>query len=160
MSNGFQDSFDRSEDLRDRLYVFPIKLPPLRKRREDVDLLARTILAELNESNGTSKESSSEVMQALEAGIWEGNVRHLRDFVERICILADDVIEMESLNRGRVRTSSVDSSRIVLNVGESIGEVERKLILATLSHTDGDKNRAVEFLGISLGTLHHRLSSY
>jgi DNA-binding NtrC family response regulator len=141
--------------------VFPIHLPPLRERGEDVELLAQSFLDAVNEREGTSKRFSDRGVQRLYELQWPGNVRELKNLVERAAILADAVIGPESLPQpdpGQV-VSTADST-LQVRVGSSIAEVERRMILATLDALDGNKKSAAEMLGISLKTLYNRLNVY
>src|SRR3546814_7570188 len=81
------------EDLYHRLSVFPLELPPLREREDDVILLADSFLQKLNEENRTSKTFDPEAVQAMKNYSWPGNIRELRNYVYRSYILADDVIK-------------------------------------------------------------------
>ncbi len=145
------------EDLLYRLNVFPIHLPPLRERKEDVELLAEHFLQLLNREHDTHKEFSRPAVNRLKGHNWPGNVRELRNLVHRAFILADEHIGLDSLPLGV--QENVGSS-LNLKVGTSLGEAERRLILATLEESDGDKKKAAEILGISLKTLYNRLNEY
>ncbi|HEY2943364.1 MAG TPA: sigma-54 dependent transcriptional regulator [Vicinamibacteria bacterium] len=145
------------EDLLYRLNVFPIPLPPLRDRREDVDLLAEHFLALLNKEHDTSKEFTRPALNRLRSHNWPGNVRELKNLVHRAFILAEDHIGLDCLPLG-VQESA--GSSLNLKVGTSLGEAERRLILATLEEAEGDKKKAAEVLGISLKTLYNRLNEY
>jgi DNA-binding NtrC family response regulator len=156
------------EDLLYRLCVFPIHLPPLRERGDDVALLAEGFLAELNERDATEKRFSEAALEQLRSLAWPGNVRELRNAVERAAILADQVIGPRALPEVKGGCAGSDAAptgsggEAVLEVrpGSSIADVERRLILATLEQVDGDKKRAAELLGISLKTLYNRLNVY
>jgi DNA-binding NtrC family response regulator len=145
------------EDLHYRLNVFPIALPPLRDRREDVELLAQHFLAQLNKEHDTAKEFTRPAVNRLKSHNWPGNVRELKNLVHRAFILADDHIGLDALPLG-VQESS--GSSLNVKVGTSLGEAERRLILATLEDCEGDKKKAAEVLGISLKTLYNRLNEY
>jgi two-component system response regulator AtoC len=146
------------EDLLYRLNVFPIQLPPLRDRREDIELLAEHFLNQLNKEEGTRKEFSRAAVERLRTHNWPGNVRELKNVVQRAFILAEEDIGLECLPLGVVEEAS--GSNLVMKVGTSIGEAERRLILATLEHFEGDKKRAADVLKISLKTLYNRLNEY
>jgi two-component system, NtrC family, response regulator AtoC len=145
------------EDLLYRLNVFPIGLPPLRDRREDVDLLAEHFLALLNKEHDSSKEFTRPALNRLRSHGWPGNVRELKNLVHRAFILAEDHIGLDCLPLGVQDTAG---SSLNLKVGTSLGEAERRLILATLEEAEGDKKKAAEILGISLKTLYNRLNEY
>jgi DNA-binding NtrC family response regulator len=149
------------EDLLYRLNVFPIHLPPLRERTGDIELLAEHFLSELNEREGTAKRFSQEARDRLNALGWPGNVRELKNVVERAAILADTTIEPTSLPTPVDGPPPVAAeASLEVRVGSSISEVERRLVLATLSQLGGDKKRTAEVLGISLKTLYNRLNVY
>jgi two-component system response regulator AtoC len=149
------------EDLMYRLAVFPIELPPLRVRGDDVELLARHFLDELNEASGTAKTFSDAGIAALYSRAWPGHVRELRNAVQRAFILADEVIGAEHLAIIPRATAPVcDGERLQFAVGTSLAVMERHTIFATLEHCGGNKKRAAEVLGVSLKTLYNRLTEY
>jgi DNA-binding NtrC family response regulator len=147
------------EDLLYRLNVFPIQLPALRERREDVGLLSEHFLALLNRQEGTTKKFSGESLQRLARHSWPGNVRELRNTIQRSFILADDQIDVEDLP-APMREVESGESNFNLKVGVSIAEAERRLITLTLESCGQDKKRAAGVLGISLKTLYNRLNEY
>lgn len=149
------------EDLLYRLAVFPIVVPPLRERGDDVVLLANHFLDELNERSGTRKRFAASALITIETHSWPGNVRELKNAVERAFILADDVLELELLP---VQSSSeADAAMrdgVQVRCGTTLAEAERSLIEATLSHCNGNKTRAAQTLGCSLKTLYNKLALY
>ena len=151
------------EDLYYRLNVFPIALPPLRDRGDDFELLADHFLESVNTREGTRKTWTPEARAHLRLHSWPGNVRELKNAVERAAIMTDAAIGPELLP-GAILAPGPDSGHadpeLRLNVGETLEQAERRLILATLDHMAGDKRRAAEALGISLKTLYTRLSVY
>jgi two-component system response regulator AtoC len=147
------------EDLLYRLNVFPIELPPLRDRGEDIELLAEHFLALLNKQEGTSKRFGPAAIERLKLHSWPGNVRELRNVVQRAYIMAEDEIGPESLPLAHAADPRASSS-LSVRVGMSIAEAERRLILATLEGSGGDKKQAAETLKISLKTLYNRLNEY
>jgi two-component system response regulator AtoC len=149
------------EDLLYRLNVFPIRLPRLRERGQDLELLSQFFLDAVNEREGSSKRLSDAALRRLHQLDWPGNVRELRNVVERAAILADSVIEAELLPEPDPRRAAERvGSTLQVRVGSSIADAERRLILATLEEFEGDKKRASEVLGISLKTLYNRLNVY
>jgi DNA-binding NtrC family response regulator len=148
------------EDLYYRLNVFTIELPPLRDRREDVPLLIQRFLNEFNAVNGKSvRAADHETMQVLEQYPWPGNIRELRNIVERATILADtDFIALRHLPPLLVAKGEETLPTVTLTPGTTVDEAERRLIVLTLDHTRGNKTRAAEILGISLKTLHNKLN--
>jgi two-component system, NtrC family, response regulator AtoC len=141
------------EDLYYRINVFPIQLPPLRDREGDSLLLAEQFLESLNTAHGTSKRLSADARDRILAHPWRGNVRELKNEMQRAFIMYDSVIEFADLadSRGPAPPSEGDGS---------LDESERKLILSTLEKCGGDKKSAAQILGISLKTLYNRLHLY
>src|SRR5436190_10075483 len=148
------------EDLYYRLNVFAIELPPLRDRREDVPLLIQRFLNEFNGINNKAvKAVDAEAMQILEQYPWQGNIRELRNVIERATILAEgDFIGVRHLPPLLVSRGEETLPTMTLTPGTTVDEAERRLILLTLDHTRNNKTRAAEILGISLKTLHNKLN--
>jgi two-component system response regulator AtoC len=145
------------KDLLYRLNVFPIVLPPLRERGSDVELLAEHFLAELNAAEGTAKKLTSGSRARLCRHSWPGNLRELRNAVQRAFILAGESSEVDALPHGVTVQTSAD---LLVPAGTPIAEAERLIILATLDHFEGDKKKVASALKISLKTLYARLSGY
>ena len=145
------------EDLYHRLNVFPISMPPLRERGNDIELLAQHFLDNLNKQESTSKSFAPATLAALYAHGWPGNVRELKNYVQRAYILADEVIEAD-LAPASVAAPE-PASLLTVRVGSTLEEVSRRLIEATLAEC-GSKRKAAEMLGISLKTLYNRLAAY
>jgi DNA-binding NtrC family response regulator len=152
------------EDLLYRLNVITIELPPLRKRKEDIPLLAQHLVANLAERHGRlARLLSPAAVEALQSHTWPGNVRELRNVIERaVIICSSEVIERHHLAPYPLeqRAQSRGEDTITLPVGTPIEEVERRMILHTLQKTDNNKTRAAELLQISLKTLHNKLRLY
>jgi len=149
------------EDLLYRLNVFPIAIPPLRERVDDVVLLAEVFLEDLNGAEGTTKRLGAAGRKRLLAHAWPGNVRELKNEVQRAFIMGDGEIEFEHLSPG-FAPASPDRAGLsqTIPIGTTLAQAERQLILATLDHCHGDKRRAAEMLGISLKTIYNRLNLY
>jgi DNA-binding NtrC family response regulator len=143
------------EDLLYRLQVFPIHMPPLRERGDDIPLLADHFLSQLNERQGTAKEWTEDTLLRLRAHSWPGNVRELKNVVHRAFIMADDEIAARCLPR---EVSEAMARGLDFQVGASIVEVRRRLIAATLEASGGDERKAAALLGISPETLHNHLA--
>ncbi len=152
------------EDLLYRLAVFPIDLPPLRRRGNDVALLAEHFLAELNAQSHTQKRLSALARMTLKQHTWPGNVRELKNCIERAFILADQTLELAPLIQnpavGRGGDAATDRERLDIRVGSRIYDMERSLIEATLDYFKGNKRRAADALGCSLKTLYNKLNGY
>ncbi|HEY4542835.1 MAG TPA: sigma-54 dependent transcriptional regulator [Noviherbaspirillum sp.] len=146
-------------DLYHRLNVFPLRIPPLREREGDVELLAQHFLDELNKAHGTSKVFSKEGLNGLAGYHWPGNVRELRNYIQRAFILSDEEIDAGALAPVLSAQAPVGLT-LAIPVGTSLADVDRKLIYATLDLCGGVKKRAADILGISLKTLYNRLEEY
>ncbi|HEX9365283.1 MAG TPA: sigma-54 dependent transcriptional regulator [Vicinamibacterales bacterium] len=148
------------EDLYYRLNVFAIEIPPLRDRREDVPLLIQRFLSEFNATNEKAVRGvDQEAMQILEQYPWPGNIRELRNVIERATILTDtEFIGTRNLPPLLVTRGEETLPTMTLTPGTTVDEAERRLILLTLDHMRNNKTRAAEVLGISLKTLHNKLN--
>jgi DNA-binding NtrC family response regulator len=147
------------EDLYYRLNVFAIRLPPLRERKDDLPLLIQSFISEFNSRNGRTVASVDDhAMRILERYSWPGNVRELRNVIERATIVAEGrFIEAKDLP-ALVETGHSGQPASGLQAGITVEEAERQLILLTLQHTNDNKTRAADMLGISLKTLHNKLN--
>jgi len=144
------------EDLLYRLAVFPVRMPPLRSRGSDVELLAEHFLAELNAQSRTQKRLSALARMTLKQHPWPGNVRELKNCIERAFILGDTVLELAPLIQGAAPHDgdpSFDSERLNIRVGSRIHDRERSLIEAAHDYCKGNKRRAADALGCRLKTL-------
>ncbi len=149
------------EDLYYRLNVFPIHVTPLRERPEDIELLADVFLSELNRSVEKPKRWSRTALQRLRENAWTGNVRELKNVVQRAFIMGDDEIGPEALPLAEgARVSARERASIEIKVGSTVSDAECALILATLAMHGNDKRKAAETLGLSLKTLYNRLNVY
>ena len=159
---------DFREDLYHRLNVIPILLPPLRERREDIPLLASSFLEEL--SSG-SKRFSADALEALSTMEWRGNVRELRNVVERISILmAANVItrgDIQALTvEGRPETT-VGLAAVLQQLLRANGSdqdlaefLEKQLVTLALKEAAGNMSKAARLLGIHRNSLQRRLEKY
>jgi two-component system response regulator HydG len=160
------------EDLLYRLAVFPIDMPALRSRGDDVELLANHFLSELNAQAMTQKRLSAQARMTLKQHSWPGNVRELKNCIERAFILSDSILELAPLLQNGFRSadhaagneqpgaSGYDRERLDIRVGSRIYDMERSLIEATLDYFKGNKRRAADALGCSLKTLYNKLNGY
>jgi len=153
------------QDLYFRLNVFHIHLPPLREHKEDLAPLVEHLLAEISEKHGKKITGvGADVMDLFKSYPWPGNVRELRNVLERAAIAADrSTVSRQHLpsDFGHARLASGEGlGGVRFPVGTTVDEVERELILQTLSATSQNKTRAAELLGISLKTLHNKLKEY
>jgi len=160
------------EDLLYRLNVFPIELPPLRERAQDIALLAEHFLAGISEQESRKKRLSPAALTKLAAYRWPGNVRELRNAVQRAYVMAEgDVVSDEWLPsdvpeprigepQGEAQPAASRGASITVRLGTSMADAERDLILATLAHYNNHKERTAAVLGVSLKTLYNRLKEY
>ena len=171
-----QGSFRR--DLFYRLSVFPVRLPPLRERREDIHPLVIHFLEHYKQKTGRFIPGiSREALRALQDYDWPGNVRELENAVERAVIVASGrQIELDDLpeaisraalaeragTRVERRRAASEGRRLTLEiqVPATVEEIERRAIEATLDYTGGDKTRAARALGIGRKTLYRKLQQY
>ena len=153
------------QDLFFRLNVFHIHLPPLREHKEDIPLLVDCMLQDLNEKHGKHVRGvGAEVMDIFMSHTWPGNIRELRNVLERSTIMC----EKDLITRGNLpdefgkspAKGPSDLSSIKFPVGTTVDAMERELILQTLNATGNNKTRAADLLGISLKTLHNKLKEY
>ncbi|MDC8830705.1 sigma-54-dependent transcriptional regulator [Alteromonas gilva] len=149
------------EDIYFRLAVFPITIPPLRERKEDIPLLASFFIDQLNAENDSQFRWQAEQLEKLQAYDWPGNVRELRHFVHRSAIMSDpegvDIELPKTIESPFAKKQTLSSG---LKAGRTIEDVEKELIYATLEKVDGNKTTAAEMLGISTKTLYNRLHAY
>jgi len=156
------------EDLYYRLNVFHISLPPLRDRQQDIPAIAAAQLRDLNRKhNCRVTHLNPEVIRWLSANPWPGNVRELRNVLERAVIMASEgeILPrhlpgaMHPIRRENVSQAASDDV-LQFPVGGRMSDVEEAYLRLTLKYTNDNKTRAAEILGLSLRTLHNRISSY
>ncbi|MDB4942165.1 MAG: Response regulator of zinc sigma-54-dependent two-component system [Labilithrix sp.] len=154
------------EDLYHRLAVFPIRIPPLRERREDIVPLAEALVASIARAAGREPPRLDDAMKArLHDADWPGNVRELRNALERAMILADeDVLRashlwLESEEDAPARVADVPRDPAAVPAG-SLADLERQTIESTLRSVDGNRRAAAAKLGIGLRTLYDKLKRY
>ncbi len=145
------------EDLYFRLAHFPIKLPPLRQRDNDVIELAKHFLAYRNKATNSGKVFSDELLDIFAQYSWPGNVRELKHCVERAHILAEDVITVADLPEFNNGQSAIEND---IGPGTSIKDAEKSLILSTLEACQQNKTKAAKQLGITVKTLYNKLDQY
>jgi DNA-binding NtrC family response regulator len=156
-------------DLFFRLAVFPLEIPPLRERADDIVLLARHFASQIGkELRGREASLSAESVAALRQHNWPGNVRELENAIERACILSDTMmLEPKDLGLRTNATEKVENLQ-QLDLSGTLSEVahralsliERKKIQGVLDTNDGNKTRTAEDLGISYKTLLNKMKDY
>jgi DNA-binding NtrC family response regulator len=155
------------EDLYYRLNVFHLSLPPLRERRQDIPTIAAALLRDLNRKHGCRvTHLSQDVLTVFAAGSWPGNIRELRNLIERAVIVAGEgEIRLQHIPgalwaRQPVAEQAAQSDVLHIPVGARMSDVEQAYLRLTLKHTKDNKKRAAELLGLCLRTLHNKLRSY
>jgi two-component system response regulator AtoC len=152
------------KDLFYRLNVVSILLPPLRERPGDIPLLAARFVREFAEENGKPLSGmTSEAMEALQSHSWPGNVRQLRNVIERMVVLSrGDRLTLRDIPSDLRETGAGASGPPALRLGKgaTLAEAERALIVQALDASHGHRARAARQLGISRRTLHRKLNEY
>ena len=153
------------EDLYYRLSVFPINLPPLRKRKEDILFLAKHFINQFSTELGKGKKKLSPRTKGLLKNYrWPGNIRELQNIIERAVILTEgDTITPEDIGikesfesiESEVEITDEMSLREASSIGRRIAE--KKLISSVLVKTGGNKSKAAKILGVSYKTLLERI---
>jgi len=149
------------EDIYYRLAVFPINIPSLSERKEDIPLLAEVFLQQLNNENNAMFKWTPEQLAILKNTSWPGNVRELRHAIHRAFIMSDPTSQQIQLPDTFISpfAATVNKSSAV-SAGQTIEDVEKELIRVTLNKVDGNKTQAADMLGISTKTLYNRLHAY
>jgi two-component system response regulator AtoC len=151
------------EDLFYRLNVVPIFLPPLRERKEDIPLLVDHFLRKYCRENGKNIQGiDDEALEKLAAQDWKGNVRELENYIERAVVLCrDEVLTARHFQfEHEVAERSKQYIQEGLTPGMTLREMEKRLILSTLTAESNNRTRASDVLGISVRTLRNKLNEY
>ncbi|MFA7117419.1 MAG: sigma-54 dependent transcriptional regulator [Sphaerochaetaceae bacterium] len=148
------------EDLYYRLNVVHLEVPSLRERKEDIPLLMTSFLTLFNQENNKKIEGFSEqAKRALFTYDWPGNIRELRNCIESAVVLSrTNTIDICDLPPAI--SKSENNSTVNLDVGITLSEGERRLIVSTIASCKGNKTKAAEILGIGRKTLHRKLQEY
>lgn len=147
------------EDLYYRLNVFPLPIPPLRKRHRDIPFLVDHFIRLATIKNGKSLKSiAPEALSVLMGLSWRGNIRELQNVLERAVLLAEaDIITTDHLLFSEAIPEKPERSH---STGTTLWEAERNLILETLSQVSANRTHAARILGISIRTLRNKLREY
>lgn len=148
------------EDLFYRLSVIPFVLPPLRERREDIEVLINFFLNKLAKK-ATIPKISKEAMEAFTTYTWPGNIRELENLIERLLVISgEDEIGLESviqyLGKGTTFTTNYNG----LPLDQAMAKFEKNMIQHALKKANGVKNRAAKILGIRTSALYYKLEKY
>jgi len=153
------------EDLYYRLNVFPIEIPPLRERREDIEPLARFFLSRGAHRYGRPvPDPNPDAMDLLCAARWPGNIRELRNICERLLIRArgGQVITAADVQGCGIESARESGPRLVEipDEGLELDEVEKQLVLEALRKADWNQTEAARLLGISVDRMNNRVKKY
>lgn len=149
------------EDLFYRLDVVNIKMPPLRERQEDIPILVKKFLDHFAaENNREVMTITPEAMEILTRYQWPGNIRELRNCIERMVVLSrENHLGVNDIPRN-IRDESGAANALIQVNGDTIDDHEKALILKTLDECGGNRTLAAKKLGISRRTLYRRLDEY
>ena len=149
------------EDLYFRLAVVEIQVPPLRERKEDIDLLSLSFVKTYADENNKEIEGiSPHARKALFSYSWPGNIRELKNCMESAVVMAKGkTIELDDLP-SHIRGEGEKGKSISLSLPITMEEAEKALIMETISYSGGNKTKAAEILGIGRKTLHRKLSEW
>jgi two-component system, NtrC family, response regulator len=149
------------EDLYYRLAVFQISLPPLRERLSDINTLAHTFLYHfLARTNKKKKELSKQFIEVLQKHTWKGNIRELKNIIERSVILSDEpVIDIDTLPINFTGLLSDTASSKSLSAFD-LASAEKLHIQKVLNYTNGNKTESAKLLNIALTTLYRKIDEY
>lgn len=152
------------EDLFYRLSIIEIELPPLRNRIEDIPVLIDHYINMFSiKYRKNQKIFNRESMDKLMSYSWPGNIRELRNVIERLVVIVEeDVIDVEHLplNISHYEKPAYSNGSLTIPLGTSIEDVEKKLIHHTLTSVGNNKSEAARILGFSRQTLHNKLNDY
>jgi DNA-binding NtrC family response regulator len=149
------------EDLLYRLQIVPVCIPPLRERAEDIPLLIESFLAHFTTKHKRRrKKFSGEALQLCQRFPWPGNVRQLRNMIERLVITCKSAtIETRDLP-DFLHAHDQNATTFTIRPGMSLAEVEKLLIRQTLTHVTANREEAAKLLGISRRSLQYKLKQY
>ena len=155
------------QELYHRLNVVPIAVPSLEERREDIPLLAEHFIAEFNASQGLPQRALTEDAVALmQTMVWPGNVRQLKNLVERVLILGDGTGPIEARELPGEDENGGDDGRVVLSgalatlpLREAREAFEREYLLTQINRFGGNISRTANFVGMERSALHRKLKS-
>lgn len=157
------------EDLYYRLSVVPIKVPSLAERRDDIPALVEHFAARIADSSGlNARQFSQEAVAVLQSMEWPGNVRQLKNLVERILILSPsdakrpvsvDELPQDRMPDGEKRSSAASAELVGLSLRDAREQFEREYLSLQITRFDGNISRTAEFIGMERSALHRKLKA-
>ncbi|MDQ2092820.1 nitrogen assimilation response regulator NtrX [Rhodalgimonas zhirmunskyi] len=155
------------EELYHRLNVVPIAVPPLEERREDIPVLAQHFITEFNRTQGLPlRPLSEEAVALMQTMSWPGNVRQLRNVIERLLILGDGTGEIEARELPSEEEKTAEEGRVMLSgvlatlpLREAREAFEREYLLTQINRFGGNISRTAQFVGMERSALHRKLKS-
>ncbi|MEX0307770.1 MAG: sigma-54-dependent transcriptional regulator [Ruegeria sp.] len=155
------------EELYHRLNVVPIAVPSLEERREDIPVLAQHFIEMCNETQGLPvRELTDEAVALLQTMTWPGNVRQLKNLIERVLILGDSTGPIEARELPNEEEKADESGRVVLSgalatlpLREAREAFEREYLLTQINRFGGNISRTASFVGMERSALHRKLKS-
>ncbi|MEW2914499.1 sigma-54 dependent transcriptional regulator [Leisingera sp. JC11] len=155
------------QELYHRLNVVPVAVPSLADRREDIPLLAGHFIAQFNEAQGLPlRELTEEAVALMQTMLWPGNVRQLKNLVERVLILGDGSGPIEAKDLPREEEKPQEEGRVVLSgalatlpLREAREAFEREYLLTQINRFGGNISRTASFVGMERSALHRKLKS-
>jgi len=148
------------EDLYYRLNVITMNMPPLRERREDIPLLISHFLKIYQEKNNKVVDGISEdVLDILTDYQWPGNVREIKNIIERAVVLTQDRIITQKDLPENISKEKAEGGKLTIPFGMPLREIEKKIIIETLRRSKGDKEITANLLGITPRTIYRKMNS-
>ncbi len=147
------------EDLFYRLNVITIDIPPLRERREDIPLLISHFLKIYQKKNKRIDGVSEEAQDIMTGYRWPGNVREIKNVIERAVVLTQDRVITQKDLPGNISNSNIEDRKFSIPFGTPLREIERKIIVETLKRSKGDKEVTAKLLGIAPRTIYRKMNS-
>ncbi len=151
------------EDLYYRLNVFPIRLPPLRERSEDIIPLAEFFIKKLSQKMGKVFQISEELQSYIKKKSWDGNVRELENFLYRTAVILRSEVLLPPAEEFRDKSLELGVQSLELSgIGSQsrMKNMEMDLIINTLRETGGNRTKTAQLLGISVRTIRNKIKEY
>lgn len=149
------------EDLFYRIAAFQIALPALRERVCDIELFAYHFLQMFSaKANKRVEKFSDDFISALKQYKWNGNIRELRNVIERCVILADSLVITTDLLPVEIKQNAISSSKDKAISSFELAHAEKNHIQKVLNYSEGNKTKTAKLLGIALTTLYRKMNEY